>query len=78
MLGVGDGIPSRPCRFEIKVFPTARQTYILDTSIAPGAAGNDDYWDANFIMGLELGYPADSPVTVLYRDTIELLYDGLE
>lgn len=78
MLGVGDGIPSRPCRFEIKVFPTARQTYILDTDIAPGANGNEAYWDANFIMGLELGYPADNDVHLYYRDTIELLYDGLE
>ena len=67
-----------PFVIEQKIFPTKSESFILDTSTAPGTAPNADYWDAAFYMGFETGTPYTGPLEISYRDVVEVLFDGLE
>jgi len=67
-----------PFVIEQRIFPTKSESFILDTSTAPGTAPNLDYWDAAFMMGFETGTPYEGPLEIAYRDVVEVLFDGLE
>jgi len=67
-----------PFVIEQKIFPTKSESFILDTSYAPGTAPNIDYWDVAFLMGFETGNWYAAPVEISYRDVVEVLFDGLE
>lgn len=70
---------SQPLVVEEKVFPTKEQSYIIDTAATPGGAGNQDYWDAGFLMTMNMPIAFSSTdLYIWYRDTIEMLYDGFE
>jgi len=67
-----------PFIIEQKIFPTKSESFILDTSSAPGTAPNLDYWDAALMMGFESGVTYAGPLEIAYRDVVEVLFDGLE
>lgn len=45
----------KPFVLEMKCFPKKGQLFVIDTSANPGAAGNQDYWDAEFIFSGQTG-----------------------